>query len=36
MVAIIDVDCEVVAGFDDVDQKWLEKLAELVGGACAW
>lgn len=36
VVAIIDVDCEVEAAFDDVDQKWLEMFAELIGRACTW
>ena len=34
--AIIDVDCKVVGGFDEVDRRWLEKLAVLLGGACDW
>ncbi|TPX13294.1 uncharacterized protein E0L32_006267 [Thyridium curvatum] len=36
VVAIIDVDCAVPDGFDDVDRKWLERLAELVGRSCDW
>ncbi|KAK4104099.1 GAF domain-like protein [Parathielavia hyrcaniae] len=36
VVAIIDVDCSVVGGFDEVDRLWLERLAALVGGACDW
>ncbi|KAK3328370.1 GAF domain-like protein [Cercophora scortea] len=36
VVAIIDVDCAVPEGFDDVDRAWLEKLAELVGKSCDW
>ena len=35
-VAIIDVDCAVVGGFDETDKKWLERLGGLVGGACDW
>lgn len=35
-VAIIDVDCAVVGGFDEVDQRWLERLGGLVGGCCDW
>ncbi|KAK1828287.1 GAF domain-like protein [Podospora conica] len=35
-VAIIDVDCAVVGGFDEVDRKWLEKLGGLLGGGCDW
>jgi len=34
--AIIDVDCSVKSGFDEVDQIWLEKLADLLGKACEW
>ncbi|KAH9212198.1 GAF domain-like protein [Leptodontidium sp. 2 PMI_412] len=36
VVAIIDVDCAELSGFDVVDQRWLEKLAVLLGGACDW
>ncbi|KAI8943975.1 GAF domain-like protein [Xylaria longipes] len=36
VVAIIDVDCAELNGFDEVDRKYLEKLAELLGGACDW
>ncbi|KAK3360110.1 GAF domain-like protein [Lasiosphaeria hispida] len=36
VVAIIDVDCAVPDGFDDLDRVWLEKLAELVGKSCDW
>jgi putative methionine-R-sulfoxide reductase with GAF domain len=36
VVAIIDVDCAVLNGFDEVDKAWLEKLAELLGVACEW
>lgn len=36
LVAIIDVDCAVLAGFDEVDQLWLEKLAGLIGRSCDW
>lgn len=35
-VAIIDVDCAAVGGFDETDRKWLERLGGLVGGACDW
>lgn len=34
--AIIDVDCAVKGGFDEIDSLWLEKLAELLGRACDW
>lgn len=36
LVAIIDVDCAVVEGFDEVDRLWLERLAKLLGEACDW
>lgn len=36
VVAIIDVDCAELNGFDEVDRKFLEKLAELLGVACDW
>ncbi|KAK4896098.1 hypothetical protein LTR27_005955 [Elasticomyces elasticus] len=36
VVAIIDVDCAVKQGFDEEDQQYLEKLAQLLAGACDW
>jgi putative methionine-R-sulfoxide reductase with GAF domain len=36
VVAIIDVDCAVTGGFDEVDKAWMEKLADLVGKSCDW
>lgn len=36
VVAIIDVDCKVKEGFDEIDRVWLERIAELLGGACDW
>ncbi|KAK3945985.1 GAF domain-like protein [Diplogelasinospora grovesii] len=36
VVAIIDVDCAVVNGFDETDRKYLEQLAELIGKSCDW
>ncbi|KAF6839559.1 gaf domain nucleotide-binding protein [Colletotrichum plurivorum] len=36
LVAIIDVDCAEVNGFDDVDRVWLEKLAVLLAEGCDW
>ncbi|KAI1178129.1 GAF domain-like protein [Nemania sp. FL0916] len=36
VVAIIDVDCADVDGFDDVDRKYLEQLAELLARSCDW
>lgn len=35
-VAIIDVDCKLKGGFDEVDRKYLEELARLLGRACDW
>ncbi|OAQ98113.1 hypothetical protein LLEC1_06706 [Akanthomyces lecanii] len=36
VVAIIDVDCAELNGFDAVDKKNLEQLAELIGKSCDW
>ncbi|KAI1418529.1 GAF domain-like protein [Hypoxylon sp. FL1857] len=36
LVAIIDVDCAVLDGFDEVDKKYLEQLAELLARSCDW
>lgn len=36
VVAIIDIDCAVLDGFDEVDKKYLEQLAELLGRSCDW
>ncbi|KAK1978187.1 GAF domain-like protein [Colletotrichum cereale] len=36
LVAIIDVDCAVPRGFDDVDRVWLERLAALLAKSCDW
>jgi L-methionine (R)-S-oxide reductase len=36
VVAIIDVDCAAVSGFDEVDRVWLEKLAKLIADSCDW
>ncbi|OHW97089.1 gaf protein, partial [Colletotrichum incanum] len=36
LVAIIDVDCTVTEGFDEVDRVWLEKLAALLAKSCDW
>ncbi|KAI0205819.1 GAF domain-like protein [Astrocystis sublimbata] len=36
VVAIIDIDCAELAGFDEIDQKFLEQLAELLSGSCDW
>ncbi|KAI5462485.1 GAF domain nucleotide-binding protein [Mariannaea sp. PMI_226] len=36
VVAIIDIDCAVLNGFDDVDKKNLEALADLLSKSCDW
>ncbi|KAI0813397.1 GAF domain-like protein [Xylaria sp. FL0064] len=36
VVAIIDIDCADLNGFDEVDKKYLEQLAELLGRSCDW
>lgn len=36
VVAIIDIDCAVVGGFDEVDQRFLEELAGVLGRGCDW
>lgn len=36
LVAIIDIDCAEVNGFDDVDKAALEKLADLLARGCDW
>ncbi|GAB0133274.1 hypothetical protein EsDP_00001686 [Epichloe bromicola] len=36
VVAIIDVDCAVENGFDELDRKYLEELASLLGKSCDW
>ncbi|KHN96935.1 GAF domain nucleotide-binding protein [Metarhizium album ARSEF 1941] len=36
VVAIIDVDCTVENGFDDLDRKYLGDLADLLGKSCDW
>lgn len=36
VVAIIDVDCAVVNGFDEVDSKYLGELAALLARGCDW
>ncbi|KAE9962080.1 hypothetical protein EG328_001017 [Venturia inaequalis] len=34
VVAIIDVDCAELHGFDEVDQKYLEELADILADTC--
>lgn len=36
VVAIIDVDCAVVNGFDEVDSRYLGELAALLAAGCDW
>ncbi|KAH6609657.1 GAF domain-like protein [Trichoderma cornu-damae] len=36
VVAIIDVDCAALGGFDETDKKHLERLAELLARGCDW
>jgi L-methionine (R)-S-oxide reductase len=36
VAAIIDIDCGVVGGFDEVDEAGLENLAALVARSCNW
>ncbi|KAI1380968.1 GAF domain-like protein [Hypoxylon crocopeplum] len=36
LVAIIDIDCADFNGFDEVDKKYLEQLAELLARSCDW
>jgi L-methionine (R)-S-oxide reductase len=36
LVGIIDIDCAVVEGFNEVDRRFLEQLAEFIGKACDW
>ncbi|KAH9946951.1 GAF domain-like protein [Amylocystis lapponica] len=35
-VGVLDLDCLVLGGFDEEDRIGLEKIAELVVGACDW
>ncbi|KAI1203380.1 GAF domain-like protein [Nemania serpens] len=36
VVAIIDVDCAELNGFDEVDKRYLEQLAVLLAKSCDW
>jgi len=36
VLGVLDLDCLALAGFDEEDQKGLEKIAELVVKACDW
>ncbi|KAH8687896.1 GAF domain-like protein [Tricladium varicosporioides] len=33
---VLDIDCAVIGGFDEIDQLYLEKLGKLVGETCDW
>lgn len=36
VVAIIDIDCATLNGFDEVDKKNLEEMASLISKSCDW
>lgn len=36
VVGVIDVDCKIENGFDQVDLEWLTRLAGLIGRSCDW
>ena len=36
IVAIIDIDCAEVEGFDEEDEEGLVMLAELIAQSCDW
>lgn len=36
VVAIIDIDCAEIEGFDEVDRRALEELAALLARSCDW
>jgi len=36
VTAIIDIDCAEIQGFDEVDKRALEELAELLAHSCNW
>ncbi len=36
LVAIIDIDCAELNGFDEVDKRYLEYLADLLAKSCDW
>ena len=35
-MAIIDIDCADLHGFDEEDQKYLEELSGILAEACEW
>ncbi|KAG0336187.1 hypothetical protein BG004_008167 [Podila humilis] len=36
VIGVLDLDCEVVEGFDEVDQAGLEKVTKILVEACDW
>jgi L-methionine (R)-S-oxide reductase len=34
VVAIIDIDCAELSGFDEEDKKYLEELADILSKSC--
>lgn len=36
VVAVLDLDCLELNGFDEVDQEYLEKLCQLISKTCDW
>lgn len=36
LVGVLDLDCLALGGFDEIDQKYLERLVDLVGKSCSW
>lgn len=36
VVGVLDLDCLILNGFDEVDKEYLEKLCELIGDTCDW
>lgn len=36
LVAIIDIDCAELKGFDELDRRYLEQLAQLLATSCDW
>lgn len=36
VVGVLDIDCLDLNGFDEVDQKYLERLVEMISSSCKW
>ena len=36
LVAVLDIDCPKLNGFDEYDQKRLEQICKLIGQQCLW